>query len=743
MEGQLHAIVLRSDHAHAEIRGIDTMAARAVPGVVGVHLEGDLGADGVGPLPCIAQFEATSPLVIPPRYALARDRVRHVGDPIAFVVAETRETALAAAELVQIDFEPLPAVVDSLAAQEASAPLLWEAAAGNVAFRAEKGDRAGMEAAFAKAAHIIELDIVNNRISAAPTETRAGIGVYDAATETFTLNAAAQGLHSIRRQLASAVFDIPEDRIRVVAPDVGGGFGLKNFLYPEWVLLLWAARKHGRPVKWVGERGEDLAAATHGRDIRTQGRLALDDVGNFLALHAELVANMGAYLSAAGPNASTNASSTAMGGVYRIPHVFMESRGVFTNTGPVDAYRGAGKPEANFIIERLIEVAARRCGFDPVELRRQNAIDGFPHRTALGINLDCGRFKDNIGDAIRHADRDGFEGRRQESEAKGRLRGMGVGCFLETSRGAPQEGAEISFSEDGAVELRIGTESNGQGHETAYTQITSDRLGLPPETIRYIQADTSETRLGFGHGGARSMHMGGGALVKAIDMALGKARGVAAQLLQADEGDLEFAEGRFAVAATERSVTLIDVAAAARNEDLAADEDMAENGLDSFAMNEDAPFTFPNGCHVAEGEVDPDTGAVELLRYVIVDDYGTLINPRLTEGQVQGGVTQGIGQALGEHTLYDPETGQLLAGSMMDYLLPRASHLPGFEVTLEGVPTAANPLGVKGSGQAGCIGAPQTVINAVLDALAPLGVDHLDMPATSEKVWRAIRAADG
>jgi carbon-monoxide dehydrogenase large subunit len=744
MEGQLHAAIVRSPHAHAEILYVDLTEAMTVPGVVGIHTETDLIADGIGCLPCVASFPAKSPLIIPERHALARDYVRHVGDPVALVVATTLEAARDAAERVEIGFDPLPAVTDGHKALQAGAPRIWEEAAGNVAYTFEKGDREAVEAAFAAAAHVVELDIINNRVMAAPVEPRAGIAYYDPADGVKHLICTGQGLHAIRKQLATAVFKVPEERVHITAPDVGGGFGLKNFLYPEWVLLPWAAKRHHRPVKWVAERGEDHAGATHGRDIRTAARLALDADGRFLALDVDLVANMGAYLSAVGPGASTISSPTAMGGVYDIPLIHMHSTGVFTNATPIDAYRGAGKPEANFIIERLIDAAARRLGFDPVELRRKNAIDAFPHVTAQGMTLDSGRFRRNIDDAERIADRAGFERRRAEAAKAGKLRGLGFGCFLETARGAPQEGAEVRFTPEGRIELRVGTESNGQGHETTYRQIAADRFGLPMSAFDYIQADTGKVRVGHGHGGARSMHMGGGTMALAIDAVLRKARGVAATLLQAVPDALIYADGRFTVPDGGRSVGLIEVSAAARNPDVAPslDEDEDGNaGLDTFVFREQAPFTFPNGCHAAEVEIDPETGVVELLRYVMVDDYGTLLNPRLTEGQVHGGVAQGIGQALMENVHYDSETGQLLVGSFMDYTVPRASHLPGFETHLEGVPTQANALGVKGSGQAGCIGAPQTVINAILDALSPLGVDHIQMPATSEVVWQAIRAA--
>jgi aerobic carbon-monoxide dehydrogenase large subunit len=744
MEGQLHAVIVRSPHAHAEILDIDVAAAMAVDGVVGVHTETDLAADGIGPLPCVANFPAKTPLVIPPRHALARDRVRHVGDPVVLVVAASREVALEAADLVEIEYDMLPAVTDGHAALAEGAPCLWEEAPGNVAFTFEKGDREAVDAAFAAAAHVVELDIINNRVMAAPVEPRAGIAWYDAVHGVKHLTCTAQGLHAIRDQMASAVFKVPVERIHLSAPDVGGGFGLKNFLYPEWILLPWAARLHHRPVKWVADRGEDHSGAAHGRDIRTRGRLALDAEGRFLALDADLVANMGGYLSAAGPGASTTSSPTAMGGVYDVPLIHMHSTGVFSNVTPIDAYRGAGKPEANFIIERLIDAAARRCGFDAVELRRLNAIDQFPHVTAQGMALDSGRFLRNIDDVVSHVDRAGFEQRRDASAKDGKLRGLGVGCFLETARGAPQEGAEVRFTPEGRIELRVGTESNGQGHETSYRQIAGDRFGLPMEVFDYIQSDTAEVRIGHGHGGARSMHMGGGAMALAIDAVLEKARGVAATLLQSEAGALDYDDGCFTVQGSDRSVTLLDVSAAARNPDVAPSLHEGEDGnvgLDTFILREAVPFTFPNGCHAAEVEIDPETGVVSLLRYVMVDDYGTLVNPMLTEGQVHGGVTQGIGQALMENVNYDEVSGQLLVGSFMDYTVPRAAHLPGFETHLEGVPTKANALGVKGSGQAGCIGAPQTIINAVLDALAPLGIDHIQMPATAESVWRAIRGA--
>jgi aerobic carbon-monoxide dehydrogenase large subunit len=733
--GCLHGHVLRSPHAHALIKSIDVAAAAAFAGVHAVYTHADLAAAGLGHMPCMA---AVKPLIVPPRPALANGRVRHVGDPVAFVVADTAEAAREAAELIEVDYESLDAVVDGIAALGVDAPTIWDEAPGNLSYHVQRGDAAAVAEAMRRAAHIVEVEVMNNRVIVTPIEPRAGIARYDAATDTMDLELTGQGLHGIRRQLAEFVFKVPLDRIQLHAPDVGGGFGMKNFLYPEWIVLLFAARQFGKPVRWLADRAEEFVMGAQGRDIASTARLALDATGRFLALDVRMVANLGAYLSANGPGASVVAASTAQGGVYDIPSIAVDVRGAFTNTVPVDAYRGAGKPEANYIIERAIEAAARTLGRDPAELRRQNLIASFPHRTALGMAIDSGGFVANLDAAVARADTAGFASRREASKARGRLRGIGVGCFLETSRGAPNEGAEVRVEGDGKVVVAVGTESNGQGHETAYAQIAADRLGVPIEAIRYVQADTRQVKSGAGHGGARSMHMGGAAVVKAIDATLAKARKLAAHLLQASEGELVFADGRFAVKGSDRAIALPALARSA--EDPASLPDGMAKGLGEHVMNMTDVFTFPSGCHVAEVEIDPETGAVELVRYTAVDDYGRLINPLLTEGQVQGGVTQGIGQAMLEHTVYDPSSGQLLSGSLMDYALPRAADLPAFDITLIERPTQANPLGVKGSGQAGCISAPQTVMAAILDALRPAGVQALDMPATPERVWRALNA---
>lgn len=735
--GQGWAAFVRSPHAHARIVSLNIDDAKALPGVAGVWTQADLQADGIGTLPCGSKFEAATPLVEPPRHAMAPGRVRHVGEVVAFVVADTSEAAIEAAELVEVDYEMLTPLVDAVAALDAGTPAIWDEAPGNLAFTFRKGDRAGVDTALTGAAHVVELSMLNNRISAMPLEPRAAIAEPGPEPGRMQLELTGQGVHGIRDTLAH-VLNMERGDLAVTAQDVGGGFGMKNFTHPEWVLMLHAARKLSRPVKWVSNPNEDLLGSVHARDMHCHGRLGLDSDGRFLALEVNIVADLGAYASPAGPNASTNAASTAMGGFYDIPAIFMESRGAFTNKVPVDAYRGAGKPEANYIVERLIDAASRQCGFDPFELRRINTVTGFPYRKALGAELDCGNYRGNIDTADHLSDRAGFEQRRAVSEAAGRLRGRGVAGFLESARGASNEEVQLLFRDDGRLEIRTGTESNGQGHETSFPQMAAARMGLSIEDFVYRLPDTRLTRMGNGHGGARSMHMGGGTLAIAIDELLEKAARVAARLLQADPAQVSYAAGIFSTD-SDSTVSLQEVAKAARQPELAGT--LGESGLDTTVFRENAPFTFPGGCHVAEVEVDPETGQVAIERYIAVDDYGRLINPMLAEGQVHGGLAQGIGQALGEQVAYDPESGQLLSGSLMDYWLPRAADLPAFDVTLDGQPTAANLIGVKGCGQAGCISAPPTIIHAILDALAPLGVAHIEMPATAETVWQAIQAA--
>ena len=717
------AVVLRSPHGHAVIRSMDTQAARAKPGVLAVVVESDLE---LRPIPCITPLDAVEPLLVPERPALARGRVRYVGEPVAFVVAQTYWQALDAAEAVDIDYEPLPIVTDGSEALAPGSPQLWDRVPGNLAFRFERGDRAAVAAAIAQAAHVTTLDLMNQRVMASPLETRAGVAEYDAETGRSLLTLTAQGLHPIRSQLAD-VFGEPVDNFHLVAPDVGGGFGSKNYLYPEWVLLVWAARRLRRAVHWSAQRSEETAAGAHGRDFRATARLALDGSGNFCALDVRAVANLGAALSTSGPHSSTLAPATVLGGVYAIPAIYLETRGAFTNCAPIDAYRGAGKPEANYLVERLVDKAARELGADPADLRRQNVMWDYPYRKALGETVDTGDFAANIDEAVRLADREGFARRRAASEQAGKLRGLGIACFLETSRGPDREGAEVRVGADGVIELRMGTDSTGQGHETVLPRLAAERFGVPVGMVRYRQADTRLTRVGEGHGGARTLHMGGAALCRAIDAVIDRGRKEAARLLQADIHDLDYAEGSFAVRGTEQGITLFAIAADAE--------------IEAFALVEDAEITFPSGCHVAEVEIDRETGEVTLARYAGVDDYGRRLDTQLTLGQVMGGLAQGAGQALQEAIAYDPVTGQILSGSLMDYTLPRAADLPEFKIGFRETPTARNPLGVKGAGQAGAIAAPATIMNAVIDALAPLGIDDVPMPATGANIWEAIRRA--
>jgi carbon-monoxide dehydrogenase large subunit len=569
-----------------------------------------------------------------------------------------------------------------------------------------------------------------------PIEPRAALAHFDG--NRFDLIFTGMGVHGIRRQLAT-VFRLPEDAFHLACPDVGGGFGAKNFLFPEYVLALWAARRLQRSIVWQAEASEEFSSAVHGRDLRAKARLALAHDGRFLGLEISSIADMGAYLSSVGPHCPTNAFSTAMGGVYAIPSMHLEVRGAFTNSLPVDAYRGAGKPEANYIIERLVDAAARSLGRNPAALRAMNMLPNAPHRTAMGMAVDGGRFAANLAVLDKASDLAGFAARREEAAHRGMLLGRGLACFLETARGAPGEWASVSMDASGQACAAIGTHNNGQGHETSYAQIVADRLGLAPAEVHIQQANTDLLPNGNGHGGARSLHLGGGALVLALDALIEKARVIAAHLLQADPAALLFSDGRFALPDGERFITLAEIAREAEDADSLPEG--VKPGLSAAGNNTSDLVTFPNGCQAAEVEIDPDSGHARLVRYVAVDDYGRLVNPRLTQGQVQGGLVQGIGQAMLEDIIYDRESGQLLSGSLMDYALPRADDVPSIEVILEGTPTAANRLGVKGSGQAGAIAAPQTVMNAIADALALRGADTPDMPATPEKIWRALQTA--
>jgi aerobic carbon-monoxide dehydrogenase large subunit len=733
----LHGIVVRSPHAHARIRSLDVDAARRMPGIAAVFTGFDLASDQIGPLPCAAtHIPMTSPLVVPPYHALARDVARYVGEPVVFVIADSVESARDAAEAVIVDYEPLPPVVAIADAVSPGAPLIWPEARDNIAFQFNRGDIGPVEAAIAGAAHVVECELVNNRVVAASLETRGALGEFDPASGRLHLTASAAGAHAIRDLLTDRVFRIPREKLRVSIPDVGGGFGMKNVLYPEWVLVLWAARRLGRPVTWIGDRGEDFVASVHGRDSLIRARLALDRNGHFLALETKVLANLGAYVSTVAPVVPTMAMASAMGGVYAIPLIAFQAQGVFTNTTPVDAYRGAGKPEANYLIERLIDIAAARLGIDALKLRHKNIARRFPYSSAMGLTLEQGSFAHAIDHAV--AATEGFKKRQKSSRARGRLRGLGHACFLETARGQPNEVAEAGFGEDGLIDIKVGTHSNGQGHETTYAQIAADALGLPLERFRFRQGDTDDLDSGGGHGGARSMHQGGTALLMAAEGLIGNARRLAARLLQTSVDAVSYEAGLLRVAATGQEIGLDEVARVSYQ---MPSDDVAP-GLAYQATHLCDRYTFPNGCHVAEVEIDPATGEVKLERYVIFDDYGRLLDPRLTLGQVHGGVVQGIGQALFEQALYDVETGQILSGSLMDYALPRAGDIPSFEGSLTpDFPSSANRLGVKGSGQAGAIAAPATIMNAVMNALEPLGVTHLDMPATPSRIWHAIEAA--
>ena len=741
---QAHAFMLRSPHAHARLGAIDTTAALSASCVLAVFTGEDLVRDGIGPIPCLSAVinRDGSPSVLPPRAAIARDRVRHVGDTVAIIVAENAAAARDAAELITVDYEPLPAVVGTAGALDAGQPLVWDEASGNLCFDWEVGDRAAVERAMAGASHKIVLELVNNRVVVNSMEPRGAIGEYDPGEDSYTLWSSTQGSHFVRNLLADSVFKIPENRIRVVTRDVGGGFGMKLFLYPEHVLVLWAAKKIGRPVKWTPDRADAFMTDTQGRDNVTRLELALDAELRFLALEVGLVANMGAYLSNFAPEIPTASGAVMHSGVYAIPAVHVGVRGVFTNTPPVDAYRGAGRPEAAYAVERLIDYAALQLGLPPQELRRRNFVkpEAMPYQTALGLNYDSGEFARNMDQALAAADLTGFPARRAEARARGRYRGLGHAVYIEQSGFPPDEFAELRFDQSGTLTILMGTQSSGQGHQTAYTQLAAERLGLAPEKIRVLQGDTAAISFGRGTGGSRSLPVGGASLAQAADKLIAKGRRIAAHLFEAAEADVEFADGVFSVAGTDRRFAIEEVARAAFDPTKQAPG--IEPGFDESGHFTPPQPTFPNGCHVCEVEVEPDTGDIEIVRYLVVDDFGVVINPLLLAGQVQGGVAQGVGQAMLERTVFDPETGQLLTGSLTDYCIARAEDLPAIEFAYNVVPCRTNPLGVKGAGEAGAIGSPPALVNAVVDALAELGIAHLDMPLTPERVWRAIHDAE-
>ncbi|MBV9687402.1 MAG: xanthine dehydrogenase family protein, partial [Alphaproteobacteria bacterium] len=621
---QAHAYMLRSPHAHARLGPIDVTAALSAPSVLAVFTGEDLARDGIGPIPCLSAVTNRdgSPSVLPPHAAIAYDRVRHVGDTVAMVVAETAATARDAAELIAVDYEPLLAVVDTARALDTDQPLVWDEASGNLCFDWEVGDRAAVERAMTAARHKIVLELVNNRVVVNSMEPRGAIGEYDPGEDSYTLWSSTQGSHFVRNLLADSVFKIPENRIRVVTRDVGGGFGMKLFLYPEHILVLWAARKLGRPVKWIPDRADAFMTDTQGRDNVTRLELALDAELKFLALEVSLVANMGAYLSNFAPEIPTASGAVMHSGVYAIPAVHVGVRGVFTNTPPVDAYRGAGRPEAAYAVERLIDYAARQLGLPPQELRRRNFVkpEAMPYQTALGLNYDSGEFARNMDQALAAADLAGFPARRAEARAHGRYRGLGHAVYIEQSGFPPDEFAQLRFDQSGTLTILMGTQSSGQGHQTAYTQLAADRLGLPPEKIRVLQGDTAAISFGRGTGGSRSLPVGGASLVQAADKLIAKGRRIAAHLFEAAEADVEFADGVFSVSGTDRRVGIEEVARAAFDPTKQAPG--IEPGFDESGHYTPPQPTFPNGCHVCEVEVEPDTGHIKIVRYLVVDDFG-------------------------------------------------------------------------------------------------------------------------
>jgi aerobic carbon-monoxide dehydrogenase large subunit len=751
---QTWAALVRSPHAHARIRAIRVDAARSAPGVLAVLTGADLAAEKIGNIPTgwLIHSKDGSPMVEPPHPALAQEKVRHVGDPVVLVVAETKDQAREAAALVEVDYDELPSVASLAQAIAPGAPLVWEQAKGNTCFDWHLGDEAATDAAFAKAFKVVSLDLVNNRLVANAIEPRAAIGEYDRATGDYTLWTTSQNPHLTRLLLGAFSFGVPEHKLRVVAPDVGGGFGSKIPHYAEELLVLWAARRTGRPVKWTAQRSESFMSDAHGRDHLTHAELAIDQDGRFLGLRVKTAANMGAYLSTFAPAIPTYLHATLLAGCYRTPAIYAEVRAVFTNTVAVDAYRGAGRPEAAFVVERLADLAARELGVDRVEIRRRNFVDKFPHQTPVALQYDAGDYFATLDAALDGARWSTFEQRRAEARKRGKLRGIGIATYVEACGIAPSalvgalgaraglyESASVRVHPTGSVSVFTGTHSHGQGHETTFAQIVAEQLGVPVENVEVVHGDTDKIPFGMGTYGSRSLAVGGSALVKATDKIVAKAKKIAAHLLEAGEGDIEFRDGKFVVAGTDRSKTFGEIALTA----YVPHKYPAglEPGLEESAFYDPKNFTFPAGCHVCEVEIDPDTGQVQVVDFTVTDDVGRVVNPIIVDGQIHGGVAQGIGQALLEGCVYDESSGQLLSGSFLSYAMPRAADLPSFRVGTHVTACTHNPLGSKGVGEVGSIGAPAAVISAVVDALAHLGVRHVDMPATPERVWRVIRDA--
>jgi len=740
LPGQLHAVMVRSRDAHGVLRGIDAAAARTLPGVLGIYTAADLAT--YGPLKNVMPLKSRdgSPLKVALRHALAEGKVRCVGDPVAFVVAETLAQAKDAAEAVSLDIEPLPSVTLASEGAKPGASQLYEGIPGNIALDYHYGDSAKVAAAFAAAAHVVKLPIRNTRMVVAAMEPRAAIGEFDKANGKWTLHSCSQGVFGLKNALMD-MLGAAADKVRVLTGNVGGSFGMKAAVYPEYICILHAAKMLGRPVKWTDDRSGSFVSDHHGRDHETTGELALDKDGHFLALRFNGYGNMGAWLNPVSPLMSTLNTVKNVASVYRTPLIEVSTKCVYTNTTLVSAYRGAGRPEGNYYMERLIDTAAREMGIDRVELRRRNLIKPkeIPYHNAADMTYDSGDFPAVLKHAVELADIKGFVKRKRESKKRGRVRGLGVGCFLEVTAPPNKEMGGIRFEADGTVTIITGTLDYGQGHAAPFAQVLSAKLGVPFDKIRLLQGDSDELIAGGGTGGSRSITASGAAIVEASALVVEKGKQIAAHVLEASAGDIEFKAGRFTIAGTDRSIGIMELAAKVRSGIKLPDG--APSSLDVKHASDGMPSSFPNGCHVAEVEIDPTTGVTEVVKYSAVNDFGTVVNPLLVDGQIHGGVVQGIGQALMENTIYDSD-GQLLTGSFMDYAMPRAHNVPDFVTENHPVPAKSNPLGTKGCGEAGCAGALTAVMNAVADALGDYGIRHLDMPASPPRVWAAIREAE-
>jgi carbon-monoxide dehydrogenase large subunit len=754
---QLYCYILRSSVAHAVIRKIDTSAAKAAPGVVAVYTHADIDSSGVGGVPCgwLVTSRDGSPMKEPKHPILAAGKVRHVGDPVVAIIAESLEQAKDAAELVQLDLEDLPAVVDMKRALSGGSAAVHDEAPENLCFDWELGDKAAVDEAFARAAHVTTIDLINNRLVPNAIEPRAAIGHYDAANDDYTLYTTSQNPHVIRLLMGAFVLNIPEHKLRVYAPDVGGGFGSKIYHYAEEALVTWASKRVGRPVKWVAERSESFLSDAHGRDHLTHAEMAFDAQGRVIALKADTLANMGAYLSTFAPCIPTWLHGTLLAGQYTTPAIYCNVKAVFTNTVPVDAYRGAGRPEATYLLERLMSKAAQEMGVDQAELRRRNFIQPhqFPYQTPVAVVYDTGDYEACLNKALELAGYANFPARRAQAKARGKLRGIGIASYIEACGIAPSslvgalgaraglyEAATVRVNPTGSVSVLTGSHSHGQGHETTFAQVVADKLGIDISQVDIVHGDTAKVPFGMGTYGSRSLAVGGSAIVKALDKVIEKGRKIAAHLMEAAEDDIVYENGAYTVKGTDKSKAFGEIALTAYVPHKYPIDEI-EPGLEETAFYDPKNFTYPAGTYICEVEVDPRTGQTEIVKFVAADDFGNVVNPMIVEGQVHGGLAQGIGQAMLENAAYD-ENGQLLTGSYMDYCMPRADDVPSFTVeTLPGTPCTHNPLGVKGCGEAGAIGAPPAVINAICDALKEYGVDHIDMPATPEKVWRAINSA--